>query len=181
MFDMPSRVLSTIFGICLTAMKRYDFPSSLQDTSAYHSLKLLKQLQSWWKDHGPRVLASTRKVLEIVEKGLDGLPVYGAKAALGATISVLQALQVYLVLELIFLIYNQVQTKAENAEEVVEIMEKLESVTRDLSQYTLAPIHDSPSASVSPDVAKRVAGFIGYVRITECRATQLSQGSQTAR
>jgi hypothetical protein len=55
---------------------------------------MLRKAHSWWKEHGPRVLASTQKVLEIVEKGLDGLPVYGPKAAVGGMITVLQAVRV---------------------------------------------------------------------------------------
>jgi hypothetical protein len=40
------------------------------------------------------IIASLRTILDIGEKGVDGLPVWGPKAAFGATSAVLKAIEV---------------------------------------------------------------------------------------
>jgi hypothetical protein len=60
------------------------------------------------------------------------------------------------------------QKNGENAETIAEMVDKLEAFMQDLSRYSLAPIDASPSASVSPDIAKRVAGFNECVVMPEC-------------
>jgi hypothetical protein len=57
-------------------------------------LQITQRAREWWKEHKATILASSRTVLSIVEKGLDGLPVYGPKAAVAAVVEAVRAIQV---------------------------------------------------------------------------------------
>jgi hypothetical protein len=52
------------------------------------------QAREWWKENKATILASAQTVLSIVEKGLDGLPVYGPKAAVAAVVEAMRAVRV---------------------------------------------------------------------------------------
>jgi hypothetical protein len=56
--------------------------------------QLTRQAREWWKENKATILASAQTVLSIVEKGLDGLPVYGPKAAVAAVVEAMQAVRV---------------------------------------------------------------------------------------
>jgi hypothetical protein len=57
-------------------------------------LQITQRAREWWKENKATILASSRTVLSIVEKGLDGLPVYGPKAAVAAVVEAVRAIQV---------------------------------------------------------------------------------------
>jgi hypothetical protein len=56
--------------------------------------QIVQQVRNWWKTHRGTVLASAQFVLETVEKGLDGMPIPGPKAAIGAFAGVIKAVKV---------------------------------------------------------------------------------------
>jgi hypothetical protein len=56
--------------------------------------QILQQVRDWWKAHRGTILASAQFVLESVEKGLDGMPVPGPKAAIGAFAGLVNAVRV---------------------------------------------------------------------------------------
>jgi hypothetical protein len=59
-----------------------------------NTLQTIQQARRWWRDHRGDILASVEKVLNIAEKGLDGLPVYGPKAAIAVAAEAMRALRV---------------------------------------------------------------------------------------
>jgi hypothetical protein len=56
--------------------------------------QIVQQVRDWWKAHRGTVLASAQFVLETAEKGLDGMPIPGPKAAIGAFAGVVKAVKV---------------------------------------------------------------------------------------
>jgi hypothetical protein len=56
--------------------------------------QITRQAREWWKENKATILASLQTVLSIVEKGLDGLPVYGPKAAVAAVVEAMRAVRV---------------------------------------------------------------------------------------
>jgi hypothetical protein len=61
-----------------------------------HRTQLRHTARAWWKTNKGKILASTQFVLETVEKGLDGMPVPGPKAAAGAIAGIVKAIKVCL-------------------------------------------------------------------------------------
>jgi hypothetical protein len=57
-------------------------------------LQITQRAREWWKENKATILASSQTLLSIVEKGLDGLPVYGPKAAVAAAVEAMRAVQV---------------------------------------------------------------------------------------
>jgi hypothetical protein len=63
--------------------------------SIFHSyLTVARKARGWWREHRDAILASTQFVLETIEKGLDGMPIPGPKAAFGAMGGVVKAIRV---------------------------------------------------------------------------------------
>jgi hypothetical protein len=56
--------------------------------------QITRQAREWWKENKATLVASAQTVLSIVEKGLDGLPVYGPKAAVAALVEAMRAVRV---------------------------------------------------------------------------------------
>jgi hypothetical protein len=56
--------------------------------------QITRQAREWWKENKATILASAQTVLSIVEKGLDGLPVYGPKATVAAVVEAMRAVRV---------------------------------------------------------------------------------------
>jgi hypothetical protein len=54
------------------------------------------QTTSPWQERIREIMSSTRTILNIIEKGLDGLPIYGPKATVAAVSETLRAVQVSL-------------------------------------------------------------------------------------
>jgi hypothetical protein len=107
-------------------------------------------------------------VFGIVEKGLDGLPIYGPKAAISAAKEFLSAVQVRRCsASMSPWDTNTHQTREENEEAIREVVEKVEEITKNLALFhvTLGSPSDSPAASGLPDVANRVMSFNGYVHV----------------
>jgi hypothetical protein len=59
-----------------------------------HRTQIVQQVRDWWKAHKGTVLASAQFVFETVEKGLDGMPIPGPKAAFGAVAGVIENVRV---------------------------------------------------------------------------------------
>jgi hypothetical protein len=64
--------------------------------------QMVQQARDWWKAHRGTILASAQFVLEGVEKGVDGMPIPGPKAAIGAFAGVVKAVRVSSFLPLTF-------------------------------------------------------------------------------
>jgi hypothetical protein len=125
---------------------------------------MIQQVRDWWKTHRGTVLASAQFVLEGVEKGLDGMPVPGPKAAIGAFAGVVKAARVSLFLPSTFTQNTHVyKTLDENHASVKEITEKVEELTSALAQFMLPTLPDLTTASVSEDIKIRVEEFNAYV------------------
>jgi hypothetical protein len=126
--------------------------------------QIVQQVRNWWKAHRGTVLASAQFVLESVEKGLDGMPIPGPKAAIGAFAGVVKAVRVSSFLPPTFAQNAYaVQTLDENQASVKEITEKLEELTGALAQFMAPTLPDIMTASVSEDMKIRVEEFNGYV------------------
>jgi hypothetical protein len=125
---------------------------------------MVQQVRNWWKAHRGTVLASAQFVLEGVEKGLDGMPVPGPKAAIGAFAGIVKAVRVSSLLPSTFTQNsNVVQTMDENHTLVKEITEKVEELTRALAQFMIPTLPDLTTALVSEDIKIRVEEFNAYV------------------
>jgi hypothetical protein len=125
---------------------------------------MVQQVRDWWKAHRGTVLASAQFVLEGVEKGLDGMPVPGPKAAIGAFAGIVKAVRVSSLLPSTFTQNsNVVQTMDENHTSVKEITEKVEELTRALAQFMIPTLPDLTTALVSEDIKIRVEEFNAYV------------------
>jgi hypothetical protein len=126
--------------------------------------QMVQQVREWWKAHRGTILASSQFVLEGVEKGLDGMPIPGPKAAIGAFAGVVKAARVSSFLPFTFTQNsNAVQTLDENQASVKEITEKVEELTSALAQFMIPTLPDLTTASVSEDMKIRVEEFNTYV------------------
>jgi hypothetical protein len=126
--------------------------------------QMVQQARDWWKAHRGIILASAQFVLEGVEKGLDGMPIPGPKAAIGAFAGVVKAVRVSSFLPFTFTQNpNVVQTLDENHASVKEITEKVEELTSALAQFMIPTLPDLTTASVSEDIRIRVEEFNAYV------------------
>jgi hypothetical protein len=139
-------------------------PPSPLNAQLRRRTQILLQVRDWWKAHRSTVLASAQFVLESVEKGLDGMPIPGPKAAIGAFAGVVNAVRVSSFLLLSFTQNTHVaQTLDENNASVEEIAEKVEELTSTLAQFMAPTLPDLTTASVSEDMRKRVEEFNEYV------------------
>jgi hypothetical protein len=59
-------------------------------------LQITQRARKWWKENKTSILSATQAVLSIVEKGLDGLPVYGPQVVVGVVAEAVRAVQVRL-------------------------------------------------------------------------------------
>jgi hypothetical protein len=59
-----------------------------------HRTQIVQQVRDWWKAHKGTILAAAQFVFETVEKGLDGMPIPGPKAAFGAVAGVIENVRV---------------------------------------------------------------------------------------
>jgi hypothetical protein len=126
--------------------------------------QIVQQVRNWWKTHRGTVLASAQFVLETAEKGLDGMPIPGPKAAIGAFAGVVKAVKVSSFLPSTFTQDTHVvQTLDENHASVKEITEKVEELTGALAQFMVPTLPDMMTASVSEDMKIRVEEFNVYV------------------
>jgi hypothetical protein len=128
-----------------------------------HRAQIIQQVRDWWKAHKVPFLASIQFVLETVEKGLDGMPIPGPKAAIGALAGVAKAVKVcpFILLGL-FQHAHDIQTLDENSASVEEINEKVEKLTHELAQLMVLTLPDLTTISVSEDMTKRVEEFSEY-------------------
>jgi hypothetical protein len=107
-----------------------------------------------WNDYRLEVMASARTALNIVEKALDGVPVPGLKAAVGAASEIVKARQVRDVPILSSVLWSSSQTSIENEEAISDIVKMVGNTQKDL----LASITSAfdPSLATSPEVKKRI-------------------------
>jgi hypothetical protein len=70
-------------------------PGTTSASGGSHGVpQLTRQAREWWKENKATIIASAQTVLSIIEKGLDGLPVYGPKAAVAAVVEAMRAVRV---------------------------------------------------------------------------------------
>jgi hypothetical protein len=154
--------------LVLTLLKtgRYDLPVPLSRSARLiRRTQIVQQVRNWWKAHRSTVLASAQFVLEGVEKGLDGMPIPGPKAAIGAFAGVVKAVRVSSFLPSTFTQDTHVvQTLDENHASVKEITEKVEELTGALAQFMVPTLPDITTASVSEDMKIRVEEFNAYAQ-----------------
>jgi hypothetical protein len=70
--------------------------------SDFYGTQMSENIKQFWSDRRLEILASTRTILNVFEKGLDGVPIPGLKAAVGAASEGLKALQVHEAFILLF-------------------------------------------------------------------------------
>jgi methyl-accepting chemotaxis protein len=106
-------------------------------------------------------MAGMRTILNVVEKGLDGLPIYGPKAIVSATSEALKALQECgtLLTSVNLSSYQISQTSEENDEGILEIIDAVEKTQAIL----LAPSAPA-SLSKSTEINDRILRLIRYAQ-----------------
>jgi hypothetical protein len=109
--------------------------SALDVSSASPSLG--QRAKNALSKHAVEALSSTRALLGVTEKALDGLPVYGPKAVVAALSEVLKIAQVScdasFNVETVFLIHES-QTKYENDEAMVEASDDIKHLSDTMDQ-----------------------------------------------
>lgn len=119
----------------------------------------------WWKANKGTILASTQFVFETVEKGLDGMPIPGPKAAFGAVARAIEAVQVrsshphWLTTGA-----HGIQTMDNNNTMIEEIVDQVEKMTDELVDYTAPLASNLLSSPVSAELSKRLRSFVTYVQ-----------------
>jgi NADH:ubiquinone oxidoreductase subunit E len=114
-----------------------------------------------WNDYRLEVMASARTVLNILEKALDGVPIPGPKAVVGAASEILKARQVRVTQIHSSIIKPTLQTSVENEEAISDIVKTVEDTQKDL----IASIRSAfdPSLVTSPEVEERIAELLRWV------------------
>jgi hypothetical protein len=57
-------------------------------------MQAANRAREWWKDNRATFMASVETTLNIVEKALNGMPIYGPQAAVSAAAATLKAFRV---------------------------------------------------------------------------------------
>jgi hypothetical protein len=126
---------------------------------------MAQKARDWWNAHRGSILASTQFIFETVEKGLDGMPILGPKAAFGAMAGVVKAVRVRPLLHapLRPSITIHVQTMDENNTTIEDIVEKVEAMNKELAQVTSSFASGVLAGSPSAEVAERLRKFNEFV------------------
>jgi hypothetical protein len=133
------------------------------------SLKLLAQVaeraREWWATKKGPILASAQFVFETVEKGLDGMPIPGPKAAFGAAAGVIKAVRVHLLLVDISHSWMFIgdQKMDENDTAIEEIVDHVEKMNDELLKHTMSFSSHFVAASPSTNLAERLRKFTEFV------------------
>jgi hypothetical protein len=60
----------------------------------YITLTIAQAARGWWRTHRSTILASTQFILDTIDKGLDGMPIPGPKAAVSVMGGIVGAIRV---------------------------------------------------------------------------------------
>ena len=99
-----------------------------------------------------------KTTLKLAEKALDGVPIPGAKAAIGSLLEVIGGLEVRLLYSLTSVPeYHSISQKtAKNRDDIRE----LEAELQNLTSAVLKPLEGKTEADIPPELRERVANFV---------------------
>jgi hypothetical protein len=128
---------------------------------------MAQRARDWWSTHRSSILTSTQFIFETVERGLDGMPIPGPKAAFGAVAGVVRAVRVHPLLHapLQPLIIICVQAMDDNNTNIEDIVDQVEAMNKELVHLTSSFASGVLARSPSAEVAERLRTFNEFVSL----------------
>jgi hypothetical protein len=123
-----------------------------------------QKAREWWKTNEGSILVSAQFIFETVEKGLDGMPIPGPKAAFGAVARGINAARVRLcpIHAIHPFVLNCKKMLDENDTEIEDIAQHTENMNDETIKYTTIVASKFVATPSSTQVAQRLRRF------TEC-------------